>query len=129
MRIVGWLAVASGLLLCSPLRLSAQYSWQKSLNNPLIQEYSGYPTDPGGYESVSDPCVVYDSTTALFHMWFTSRSVFDHDHSCIASAISPDGEHWFVHSRNPVLKGVNGTWEENVSSPRIVRDTHGYKMY
>ncbi len=136
MRTLSIIFFTAFILICLTLTVKAQYSWTKSVNNPVLRRGNLAPSNPNEYQYLFGPCVLYDSIMHIYRMWFTSYSWYgylsegmEQSHECISCAISLDGEKWYIDVKNPVLKGVAGTWETDLQCPRVIHDATGYKMY
>jgi predicted GH43/DUF377 family glycosyl hydrolase len=106
----------------------SQYVWTESASNPVLPSWSGNYDDANFFRYAFEPCVIYDSTFNLYRMWFTSIANYGYK-KCISTAISFDGEEWFVNAKNPVFKGITDNFDGEVRSPRVIHDQSEYKMY
>lgn len=109
---------------------TAQITWQKYPDNPVLRFWTGDINDPNGYKYALDPTVLIDQN-GLYHMWFTSLAYGSGTSFCISEAFSTDRVRWFTSFKNPILRpGPLGTFEERgVRSHSVIRDSTGYKMY
>lgn len=108
----------------------AQVSWIKSIHNPVVPYWSGNIDDPSGYKYAFEPSVLYDSSIAMYRMWFTSLAFGYGTRFVVSSAVSPDGIDWYLYSKNPVLQGGNrGSFDVHIHSPRILQVDGRYLLY
>ena len=109
---------------------TAQTTWQKHPDNPVLRFWTGDVDDPNGYKYALDPAVLVDRSN-LYHMWFTSCAFGYGTSFSVSEAFSLDMVRWFTYFKNPVLvHGPAGTWDERGVRPMsVVRDSTGYKMY
>ena len=107
----------------------AQYSWQKSNENPVVPEWSGLVNDPSGFKYAFEPTVLYDSSSQVFRMWFASLAEGYGTSFVISRAISLDGQEWYAGVKNPVFAGTENAFDAGARSPRVIHDSKGYKMY
>jgi predicted GH43/DUF377 family glycosyl hydrolase len=126
--------IRNGLSICLLLVVfgmiaQAQVMWQKSSANPVIHEYLRLD-DPTNLKYGFEPGVIYDSTLGVFRMWFTQLTYDYGSFFRIASAVSFDGEEWFISARSPVYSGGGPvTFDPTVRHPRVIRNKTGYLMY
>jgi predicted GH43/DUF377 family glycosyl hydrolase len=107
----------------------AQVVWQKSSANPILPEWSGFVDDPSGYKYAFEGSVLYDSTAQVYRMWFTSLAEGFGTTFVISRAISLDGLEWYASMKNPAYRVATNGFDNAVRAPRVIRDSHGYKMY
>ena len=47
------------------------------------------------------PCGLYDSLQRVYRMWFFSRALNYGVKGCVSSAVSTDGETWYLYAKKP----------------------------
>ena len=97
--------------------------WTRFQGNPVVDLSLSGNWDNG---AVGAPAVLRE--TDGYRMWYGAS---DSSHHRIGLALSPDGKSWRANSDKPVLNiGANGEWDDvNVTSPAVIKDSSGYKMY
>ena len=112
------------VLLLSNADLLAQVNWTKYPGNPV------FPGQPGTwYAYVSMNCVLYNSDSLRYEMWFTAGAQISFPYT-IGFAWSYDGISWNVRTSNPVLSPTPGEWDAyTVLAPYVIRENGQYKMW
>ena len=117
MRRLPGILFSSWLGLFAALPASAQFTWSRAPENPLIP---GWVT--GGY--ALSPAVLDDGDG--YRMWFTGKP-YGGDWLLFAAS-SADGVHWDL-SLPPVLVGSAAPWEsDGVVYAGVVREGSGFRM-
>ena len=117
--IVAFVALVTGTAL-------GQSVWVKDAHNPIM---SGGP--PGSwYRNVSGPCVLYNTETGTYQMWFTAWASSSTPVYRIGYATSPDGIGWSA----PVMVLAPGLliddWDRGmVAWQKVIREAGIYKMW
>ena len=104
-------------------------TWEKDTLNPVLLPTAG----SWDSELVSQATVIFDSTNALFHMWYAGAGPNPSDPTYIGHATSTDGGNWIKDdTHNPVLSpGSSGEWDDwgPYASCVILIDTTYYMWY
>jgi predicted GH43/DUF377 family glycosyl hydrolase len=130
MRPIATILLLVSLTLCRCDHSQAQNVWQKYPDNPVLNEWSQYTDDPSNLKYAYEPSVIYDSTTHMYRMWFTSLAYGYGAAFRVSYALSPDGNEWYIYSKNPVFTGGPLlSFDPMVQFPRVIFDGKEYKMY
>jgi predicted GH43/DUF377 family glycosyl hydrolase len=101
---------------------SAQTSWTKYANNPVLQNGGSGDWDEN---IIKWPAIIKDGN--LYKMWYTG---YNNTGSRIGYATSLDGVTWTKDDSNPVLDhGSPGEWDEWIASPTVIKDGATFKMW
>jgi regulation of enolase protein 1 (concanavalin A-like superfamily) len=97
-------------------------TWTKHLGNPVLRE--------GGEHlrhGAAVPCLIRDSKTASYEMWYTIFETPDGSVASVGYATSMDGIAWAKYSGNPVLAA--GAWDQLVVEPWVLFGGREYAMW
>jgi beta-1,2-mannobiose phosphorylase / 1,2-beta-oligomannan phosphorylase len=114
-------------LLCSEIAFG-QFTWTKDARNPVMSGIRGtWDTH------VFSPCVLFNSDSARYEMWFTSTPGPQGNPNLlpwsIGFAVSKDGINWSIYP-SVVLKADSGKWDNScASAPEVIRENRQYKMW
>jgi predicted GH43/DUF377 family glycosyl hydrolase len=104
---------------------SAQLSWTKDPNNPVM---SG-GADGQWNRNVFGPMILENQDSTGYEMWFTAAQINYTYPNRIGFATSPDGITWTMLD-TAVLEPDPGTWEQTtVEFPMVLRDNGHYNMW
>jgi predicted GH43/DUF377 family glycosyl hydrolase len=105
-----------------------QYVWQKDARNPVFSGVKG-----SWCTHVFSPCVLYNSDSARYEMWFNATSGQSADlywrPYCIGFATSKDGIAWTMYP-SPVFSPDSGKWDSfTVDAPEVLGGAGQYLMW
>ena len=109
---------------------AGQYSWTKDAHNPVLA--GGGAAAWNRY--VGSPCVLYNTDSARYEMWFTGESgnpspYNDFRPYSIGRAVSTDGINWKL-DLSPVMTPTADTWDAHtIEGPMVIRESGAYKMW
>jgi len=102
-----------------------QIVWTKDAHNPVL---SGGASGAWN-QHVFNPCVLYNSDSARYEMWFGACPDISAGPYYIGFASSKDRVTWSMHP-TPVLSPDPGTWDEGwVADQRVLRENGQYKIW
>ncbi len=102
-----------------------QTVWTKDARNPVL---SGGAIGAWNH-NVFNPCVLYNSDSARYEMWFGACADLDTGLHRIGFATSKDRTKWDMHSE-PVLSPGPGTWDQEwLGDHTVLRENGQYKMW
>ncbi len=106
---------------------AGQYAWRKDARNPVL---SGGAVGAWNREVIG-PCVLYNSDSLRYEMWFSGSSgtTSDWRPHFVGFATSTDRINWKMHP-SAVLSPTPGTWDAyTVELPMVIRENGQYKMW
>jgi beta-1,2-mannobiose phosphorylase / 1,2-beta-oligomannan phosphorylase len=105
-----------------------QFTWTRYVGNPVLAGVDGTWNT-----HVFDPCVLYNTDSVRYEMWFNATSGFQsesygHPYT-IGFAISKDGVNWTIYP-SIVLFPDSGKWDNYTADlPEVIRENGEYKMW
>ncbi len=96
-------------------------NWTKSLNNPILSRLSLDNKD------THDPTIIYLNPT--YEMWYVASDNGGATNYSIYRATSSDGNSWLKTPSSPVFRPTTGWGSGGVTSPSVLKEASGYKMW